>query len=112
MPPRANQLPKDRTVKSVPSSQRSLLPIFAVGAAILLIVLGLILMRKPGAPAGASDIPILATNMPRLAVDQKTTDFGKVPLDIPVKATFKLSNIGDRPLQILSQPIVEVKQGC
>ena len=39
-------------------------------------------------------------------------DFGKVPLDIPVKATFKLSNVGDQPLQILGQPIVEVKQGC
>jgi hypothetical protein len=50
--------------------------------------------------------------MPRLAVDQKQMDFGKVPLDIPLKATFKLSNVGDQPLQILNQPVVEVKQGC
>ncbi|MBM4458724.1 MAG: DUF1573 domain-containing protein [Chloroflexi bacterium] len=50
--------------------------------------------------------------MPRLAVDQKTMDFGKVPLDIPVKATFKLTNVGDQPLQILNKPIVEVRQGC
>jgi hypothetical protein len=112
MPPRAKQLPRDRTVKPVPSSSRRLLPFLAAGAAVLLIVLGLLLLRRPGAPAGASDIPILATNMPRLAVDQKTMDFGKVPLDIPVKATFKLTNVGDQPLQILNKPIVEVRQGC
>jgi hypothetical protein len=35
-----------------------------------------------------------------------------VPLDVPVKATFRLSNVGDRPLSILNQPVVEVKQGC
>jgi len=112
MPPRANQLPKDRTVKPVPSSQRKWLPFIAVGAAILLIVLGLALIRRPGDPASTSGNPALATNMPRLAVDQKSIDFGKVPLDIPVKASFKLTNVGDQPLQILNQPVVEVKQGC
>ena len=39
-------------------------------------------------------------------------DFGRVPLDIPVRATFTLSNDGDQPLQILNQPVVEVKEGC
>ncbi len=50
--------------------------------------------------------------MPRLAVDRTRIDFGKVPLDVPVRATFRLSNIGDRPLKLLNQPVVEVKQGC
>jgi len=46
-------------------------------------------------------------------VDRQQIDFGKVPLDKPVKATFMLSNVGDQPLQILGeQPVVEVKQGC
>jgi len=112
MPSKANQLPKDRTAKAAPSPRRRLLPLLAVGAAVLLIVLGLVFLRKPGEPASNSDIPTLATNMPRLAVDQKQMDFGKVPLDIPIKATFKLSNVGDQPLQILGQPVVEVKQGC
>lgn len=112
MSPKANHLPKDRAAKTVPSAPRRLLPFFAVGAAVLLIVLGLMLLRRPGVPADTSDIPILAANMPRLAVDQKTLDFGKLPLDIPVKATFKLSNVGDQPLQILGQPVITVKQGC
>jgi hypothetical protein len=112
MPQKTNQLPKHGISKAAPSNQRKLLPFFVVGAAVLLIVLGLVLVRRAGEPASTSDIPILETNMPRLAVDQKSIDFGKVPLDIPVKATFKLSNVGDLPLQILGQPAIEVKQGC
>ncbi len=49
---------------------------------------------------------------PSLVADRQQIDFGKVPLDIPVKATFKLTNVGDQPLQVLNQPVVEVKQGC
>jgi hypothetical protein len=112
MSPMANQLPKDRTTKAASSSQRKVLPFFAIGVAVLVIVLGLVFLRRPGEPTSTSDLPTLATNMPRLAVDQKQMDFGKVPLDIPLKATFKLSNVGDQPLQILNQPVVEVKQGC
>jgi hypothetical protein len=112
MPQKANQLPKHGIAKAAPSSRRKLLPLFVVGAAVLLIVLGLALVRRAGESASTSDIPTLETNMPRLAVDQKSIDFGKVPLDIPVKATFKLSNVGDQPLQILGQPVVAVKQGC
>ena len=112
MPQKANQLPKHGKTTAAPSPRRKLLPFFVVGAAVLLIVLGLVFLRRPGEPASTSDLPTLATNMPRLAVDQKQIDFGKVPLDIPVKATFKLSNVGDQPLQILGQPMIEVKQGC
>ena len=112
MPSKANQLPKHGKTPAAPSPRRKLLPFFVVGAAVLLIALGIVYMRRSGEPAGASGNPTLASNSPRLAVDQKLIDFGKVPLDIPVKATFKLSNVGDQPLQILNQPVVEVKQGC
>jgi len=45
-------------------------------------------------------------------VDRQQIDFGKLPLDKTVKATFQVSNVGDQPLQIVSEPVVEVKQGC
>lgn len=48
----------------------------------------------------------------RLSVDRSTIDFGKVPLDMPIKATFKLQNVGDQPLTIKGEPRVELVQGC
>ncbi len=62
--------------------------------------------------SAATGSPAQVTGQPKLAVDREQIDFGKVPLDKTVKATFKLTNVGDQPLQILSQPVVEVKQGC
>jgi hypothetical protein len=112
MPQKTNQLPKKGTTQAAPSPLHRLLPFFVIGAAVLLLGVGIVLIRRANEPTSNSDIPTLATDMPRLAVDQKLVDFGKVPLDIPVKATFKLTNVGDQPLQILNQPVVEVKQGC
>jgi hypothetical protein len=49
----------------------------------------------------------------RIAVFRRgAVGVGKVPLEKTVKATFKLSNVGDQPLQILNPPVVEVKQCC
>ncbi len=109
------QLPKGSKAAAAPPARRSVLPLVAAAAALLLVVLGLVLLVRPGAPAAPTAGPVgptLAANAPRLAVDRTLIDFGKVPLDVPVKATFKLSNVGDRPLQILNQPVVEVKAGC
>ncbi len=52
------------------------------------------------------------TGRPEQAVDPTWIDFGKVPLEVPVRATFRLTNVGDRPLQLLNQPDIEVKAGC
>ncbi|MEJ5199569.1 MAG: hypothetical protein WHX53_11655 [Anaerolineae bacterium] len=112
MSSRTNQLPKSNKTDVAPSQQRRLLPIFAIVAALLLIAVGVMLARRTGAPAGAAAGTPAVVNAPRLAVDRTLIDFGKVPLDVPVRATFRLSNVGDRPLQILKQPVVEVKAGC
>jgi hypothetical protein len=82
--------------------------VIAVGA--VFIVVGFLAWRgsrppqttpSPGSTGGA-----------RLSVDRATIDFGKVPLDVPVKATFKLQNVGDQPLTLKGEPRVELVQGC
>lgn len=111
MSTKANQLPKGRKVKTLPPKRRSL-PLYVAGGALLVIVIGVVLLSNLGRGASGTGSPAQVSGRPKLAVDREQIDFGKVPLDVPVKATFKLSNVGDQPLQIVSQPVVEVKQGC
>lgn len=112
MPQQVNQLPKGGRIDT-PPTRRSRLPLYlAAGGALLVIIVGVVLLANPGRGSSGSSAPAQVAGQPRLAVDQQKIDFGKVPLDIPVKATFQLSNVGDQPLQILNQPVVEVKQGC
>jgi len=112
MPKQTNQLPKGGKV-NLPPPRRSRLPLYlAAGGALLVIIVGVVLLANLDRGSTSSSTPAQVTGQPKLAVDQQKIDFGKVPLDIPIKATFKLSNVGDQPLQILNQPVVEVKQGC
>jgi hypothetical protein len=85
-------------------------PLMWVGVAgLLLLVAGLaVLLRQPAQAAKAPQF----TGGPKLAVDQAKIDFGTLPLDKPVKASFKLTNVGDQTLEIAGLPKVEVKQGC
>jgi hypothetical protein len=53
-----------------------------------------------------------ATGAPRLAVDRTSVDEGYVKFNVPVRTTFRLSNVGDQPLQILGDPKVELVEGC
>lgn len=52
------------------------------------------------------------TGAPRLAVDQTMIDEGDVKLGKLVRSAFRLQNVGDQPLQILGEPMVEVIEGC
>ncbi|OIO96329.1 MAG: hypothetical protein AUK03_04105 [Anaerolineae bacterium CG2_30_64_16] len=112
MPSKANQLPKGGKAKATLPPTRSRLPLFLAGGALLVIIIGVAWLANSGRGSTNTASPAQIAGRPALAVDQQKIDFGKVPLDIPVKATFKLSNVGDQPLQILNQPVVEVKQGC
>ena len=49
---------------------------------------------------------------PNLQVDQTSIDFGDVPMNQMVKASFKLSNTGDGTLNIVAPPVPEVVEGC
>ncbi len=111
MPTKANQVPQGRKVKT-PPPKRSRLPLYLAGGALLVIIMSVVLWSNLGRGASGTSSPAQVSGQPKLAVDREQIDFGKVPLDVPVKATFKLSNVGDQPLQIVSQPVVEVKQGC
>ncbi len=96
--------------KSKQAATRSPWPfvVMAVGA-VLIVTVGLTIWR------GSSKQTIAApqvTGNARLQVDRDGIDFGKVPLDQPVKAVFKLSNVGDRTLRILGEPRVELVEGC
>ena len=111
MPSKANQLPKSGKVR-LPPPKRNGLPLLLAGGALFVIIIGVLLLTNLGRGASGSASPARVTGRPSLVVDRQQIDFGEVPLDIPVKAAFKLTNVGDQPLQILNQPVVEVKQGC
>jgi hypothetical protein len=88
------------------------LPLYLAGGALLVIIIGIVLLSNLGRGSPGPGSPAQVTGQPKLALDREQIDFGKVPLGKTVKATFKLTNVGDQPLQILNQPVVEVKQGC
>jgi hypothetical protein len=82
----------------------------AAGGAVLLIVTGLALWGS-----GSSSNPAAAPptkGQPKLVVDRTLVDEGKVKFDTPVHVSFKLSNQGAEPLQILGEPKVELIEGC
>ena len=53
-----------------------------------------------------------AGGTPNLQVDQTSIDFGDVPVNQMVKASFKLNNTGDGILDIVAPPVPEVVEGC
>jgi hypothetical protein len=113
MSSRTNQLPKGGKTKTTSPLKRNTLPLYLAGGALLVIIIGIVLLlSNPGRGASGSGSPAQVTGQPKLALDREQINFGKVPLDKTVKATFQVSNIGDQPLQILGEPMVEVRAGC
>ncbi len=112
MPKQANQLSKGKKAQTAPRPPRGRLSLLLAGGTLLVIIVGAVWLATSGRGASGAGGPAQVAGRPALAVDRTLIDFGKVPLDAPVRATFRLSNVGDRPLQILNQPVVEVKAGC
>jgi len=52
------------------------------------------------------------TGAPKLVVDQTMADEGYLQYNVPVRTTFRLSNVGDQPLKIVGRPMVELVEGC
>ncbi len=87
--------------------QKSILPLIAIfaGAAVLLIAGLFLMLANDGGTSGSK-------TGPHLTVDRERIDFGRVPLDKSVRAEFKVTNTGDRPLTLDASAPVQVLQGC
>ena len=103
---------KSRLGNSKPASARQTfwLPIVA-GGAILVLIVGLAFWWTSSSAALAT-APQVGGGGPQLTVDRPVIDDGYVKFDTPVRAAFKLNNIGSQPLQILGEPQVELIEGC
>ena len=100
-------------IEKIPSARPAYVSRWAL-AGVLLMMIGLLTACAPvpgREPAGAGS-PTKITGQPRLSVGRTQVDFGKVPMDKMVKATFIVTNIGDKPLQIVGEPTIKVAKGC
>ena len=79
-----------------------------VAAALLIAGGGLLWWQSSGKPG----VPVDIRGAPRAAVAQESVDHGDLKFDTPVSTVFQVSNIGDKPLQILGEPQVELVEGC
>jgi len=85
--------------------------VMAVGA-VLIVVVGFLAWRGGTSGAKSASATPQVTGGPKLSVDRDSIDFGTLPLDQPVRAEFKLKNVGDQPLAIKGEPRVELVKGC
>jgi len=98
-------------IKRKDEQAKSPWPFVAMGVgALLIIVVGFLAWNGSNAKKPVATPQV--TGGPKLSVDRDSIDFGKLPLDIPVKAEFKLKNVGDQPLAIKGEPRVELVKGC
>jgi len=85
----------------------------AVAGAVLLVVGGLgLIWTSSSSGVVTLDITPEVVGVPRLAVDQEVIDEGYVKLNNTIHTTFHLRNVGDQPLHILGEPVVELVEGC
>lgn len=81
------------------------------GAAVLAVGALVVLATRPRSDNAPQNTPQVLGS-PRLAVDKTLIDEGYVKYDVPVRTTFRLSNVGDQPLKLLAQPQVRLVDGC
>ena len=106
----ANKTNRGKRKAASPARRTPLVLYLGVGV-LLLIVAGLALLWRPASQPQAGARTQTAGG-PRLAVDKEEIDFGRIPINKTVKATFRLTNTGNQPLKVLGEPQIEVKQGC
>jgi hypothetical protein len=84
--------------------------LFTLGG-LVLIAAALFVVWKSNQPSNPQ-VPIEVEGAPTLKVDQEKIDFGDVPLNQTVTATFQLANVGDETLRFSGKPYIEVVEGC
>ena len=100
---------KSRPSKNQPSSRQSLWPWLA-GIGVLALIVGGVVVWTSSSPGAAVTPQVVGA--PKLVVDQTVVDEGYLQYNVPVHTTFRLSNVGDQPLKIVGQPMVELVEGC
>ena len=100
---------KSRSRRNKRSSRQSLWPWLA-GIGVLALIVGGVVVWITSSPGPAVTPQVVGA--PKLAVDQAVVDEGYVQYNVPVRTTFRLSNVGDQPLKIVGQPMVELVDGC
>ena len=104
---------RQRKFKPMPKAKgRSAWARFLVpGGVGLALVLGLttwVLLPRRGPASDAAQYQ----GGPRLSVEKDLIDFGPVRFEKVVRASFRLRNVGDRPLRLPANLPVEVGEGC
>lgn len=97
-----------KTSRTWKPGNRSVL-IAGISTAILVI---LVMNATSGSQPATSSAAIDTTGAPVLQLDSDHMDFGDVPLNETVEASFKVTNAGDATLLFAEAPYVELKDGC
>jgi len=84
----------------------------AFAAVALLVVGGLVVLFAPKNSTAPSGFSPEVTGAPALQVSQITIDEGDVKLGETQRTIFTLKNVGDKPLEILGEPQVQLVTGC
>lgn len=90
---------------------RRLFWVLLAGGGLAVGILVVLLVARPGS-GGEPQVTPQVAGSPRLMVEQAVIDEGYVRYNVPVRTTFRLSNVGDQPLQILETPQVRLVEGC
>lgn len=91
-------------------------PWLIIGIGLLLFsgatILALASRAGSGSLSQAANFTPQVAGAPRLAVSPEQVDHGNVKLNTTIDSVFEVRNVGDKPLQILGEPRVEVVEGC
>ncbi len=91
---------------------RAIWAILAAGALLVIGVVFVLLRSNSGAASSQANFSPQVTGAPRVSVAQDTLDYGNVRLGTTINSVFTVHNVGDKPLQILGEPRVELVEGC
>ena len=97
------------TLKGRKNKQKSSkLPLFlTLGGVIILILAVFFAFQKKPNPYTPE-----VTGNPSFKADKELVDLGDVKLGTTVQVSFKIKNVGDKPLQFSKEPYIEVLEGC
>ncbi len=107
-----------REIRHTQVQRRRVVRIAALGALVVVVAVGVAAVvltmngSSNGNKSGATTWTVPAySGGPRLAVDRTLVDEGPVAYGQKVAASYRLKNVGDKPLT-LQAPTVEIVEGC